>query len=130
MTSPKRPRVLITALVLLPLAALMFGTTATTLASADTGLPTLGLLTALLAIRYNWARWTTLVLLLLLTVMWLPGALEYITDGTMTQQTAATYVLLATALFAAGAPLAVHSRSTTYYEQAATWRRDRRTVPR
>lgn len=133
MTRPTRPRVLITALVLLPLAALLFGMTATSLGGSDSssaGLPSLTLLIALLTIRFNWARMTTVALLLLLTILWLPGALEHLSSDSMTQQNAAIYVLIATALSAAGATLAFHTRSNTYYEQAAAWRQDRRSVPK
>lgn len=129
MIRPKRPGVLIVALVSLPLAALLFGMTATSLGGSDSsnaGLPSFTVLMALLTIRFNWARLTTVALLLLLTILWLPGALEYVTDGSMTQQTAAIYVLLATALSATGVVLAFHSSSNTYYTQAAAWRAHRR----
>lgn len=129
MTSPKRPPVLITALVLLPLAALMFGTAATSVGGSDSPnatLPSFTLLTALLTIRFNWARMTTVTLLLLLTLLWLPGALERLDSDNMMNQYAAIYVLIATALFATGAILAFLTPSNTYYTQAAAWRAHRR----
>jgi len=127
MTRPKRPPVLIAALITLPLGALMFGTAANTVGGSNTGLSTVALLLALLTIRFNWARLATVAVLLLLTIMWLPGALEYVDSDDWSRQYAATYVLLATALSAAGAILAFRPSSNTYYQQAAAWRQHRRT---
>lgn len=132
MTRPKRPRALITAIVLLPLAALLFGMTATSLGGSDSssaGLPSLTLLIALFTIRFNWARMTTVALLLFLTILWLPGALEYVDDGDMIQQQAAIYVLMATVLSAGGAILAFLAPSSAYYTAAAQWRQHRKSVP-
>jgi cell shape-determining protein MreD len=127
---PKRPPELITALITLPLGALMFGAAANTIGGPDTGLPTIALLLALLTIRFNWARMATVAILVLLTIMWLPGALEYVTGDDWTRYTAATYVLVATVLSAAGAILAFMTRSNKYYEQSSQWREHRKSVPK
>lgn len=67
---PKRPPVLIAALVALPLAALLFGMTATNLdgpRGSSASLPSVAVLISLLAIRFNWARVTSVAVLALLT---------------------------------------------------------------
>ncbi|RZS37672.1 hypothetical protein EV193_105230 [Herbihabitans rhizosphaerae] len=120
---PKRPPALIAALVVLPLAALLFGMTASNLGgpgSQETGLPSVAVLISLLAIRFNWARATSVAVLAFLTIQWLPGAVENVDHETMGQ--AATYVLIGTALFAAGAVLVYLPPSNQYYRQAAELR--------
>ncbi|RSM91578.1 hypothetical protein DMH04_00870 [Kibdelosporangium aridum] len=124
---PRRPGVLIAALVALPLAALLFGMTASNLGgpgTTHTSLPALALLISLLAIRFSWARTVSVVVMAFLTLQWLPGALEYV-DEARTQQPA-IYVLIATALFAAGVVLAYMTPSNQYYRQAAEWRQSRK----
>jgi hypothetical protein len=114
--------VLIAALVALPLAALLFGMTGTNLRAPDTGLPSLATLFSLLAIRFAWARATSVAMLAFLTVQWLPGAAKHMDD----QSQAASYVLIGTTLFAAGAVLAFLAPSNEYYRQAAHWRKSRK----
>ncbi|MBB4688340.1 hypothetical protein [Amycolatopsis jiangsuensis] len=124
---PKRPPVLIAALVALPLAALLFGMTATNLGGpggANASLPSATVLISLLAIRFNWARVAALVALAILTVEWLPGAVHHLDDERTSQ--AATYVLIGTVLFVAGAVLAFLTPSNQYYRQAARWRNSRK----
>lgn len=127
---PKRPPVLIAALVALPLAALLFGMTETTLdvaGSSSASLPSAATLISLLAIRFNWARVTSVAVLALLTISWLPGAIKHVGDERTSQP--ALYVLIGTALFAAGAVLAFLTPSNEYYRQAAHWRNSRKQRP-
>ncbi|MBN6037412.1 hypothetical protein [Amycolatopsis sp. 195334CR] len=127
---PKRPPVLVAALVALPLAAMLFGMTEANLngpVGSSGSLPSVALLISLLAIRFNWARVTSVAVLALLTLSWLPGAIEHLDDERTSQ--AATYVLLGTALFAAGAVLAFMTPSNQYYRQAADWRNSRKQQP-
>jgi hypothetical protein len=127
---PNRPPVLIAALVALPLAAALFGMTATNLGgpgSSHTSLSSVALLISLLAIRFNWARATSVAVLAFLTIQWVPGAIEYVNDERTRQ--AAIYVLIGTALFAAGAVLAYLTPSNQYYRQAAHWRNSRKQQP-
>ncbi|MFD8492708.1 hypothetical protein [Amycolatopsis sp. NPDC059657] len=127
---PNRPPVLIAALVALPLAALLFGMTVTNLGgagSSHTSLPSVALLISLLAIRFNWARATSVAVLAFLTIQWLPGAVKYVDDERASQ--AATYVLIGTALFVAGAVLVYLTPSNQYYRQAARWRNSRKQQP-
>ncbi|SMC65125.1 hypothetical protein [Kibdelosporangium aridum] len=124
---PQRPPVLIAALVALPLAALLFGMTAANLGgsgSTHTSLPSLALVLSLLAIRFNWARTVSVIVLAFLTVQWLPGAVEYV-DEARTQQ-AAIYVLIATAFYGTGAVLVYMTPSNQYYRRAAEWRHSRK----
>ncbi|UJW28876.1 hypothetical protein L3Q67_26940 [Saccharothrix sp. AJ9571] len=124
---PKRPPVLVAALVALPLAALLFGMTEANLnvpGGSSASLPSAAMLISLLAIRFNWARVTSVAALALLTLSWLPGAFEHVDDERTSQ--AATYVLIGTALFAAGAVLVFLTPSNQYYRQAAHWRNSRK----
>lgn len=124
---PNRPPVLIVALVVLPLAALLFGMTEMNLSGpggSQATLPSVALLISLLAIRFNWARATSVALLAFLTIQWVPGAIEYVDDERAGQ--AAIYVLIGTVLFAAGAVLAYLTPSNQYYRQAAYWRNSRK----
>jgi hypothetical protein len=124
---PERPRVLIFALVLLPLAAVFFGMTATNLGAAareGTGIQSLAFFLSLLAIRFHWARVASVVLLAWLVLLWLPGAIRFAGDPGVSL--AASYTLIGTPLFVVGAVLVFHPASSWYYGQAASWREDRR----
>ncbi|MEJ2852259.1 MULTISPECIES: hypothetical protein [unclassified Saccharothrix] len=121
---PKRPPALIAALVMLPLAALLFGMTATNLGGSsgpNTTLPSLTLLISLFAIRFTGARTASVVLLAFLTVLWLPGAIASVGDPRVDTEPVA-YTLLGTALFVVGAVLVYRPASNQYYRQAAQWR--------
>lgn len=105
----------------------MFGTTATNLAgpgSPETSLPSLGLLIALLAIRFNWARAAAVIILGFLTILWLPGALANMGEPRVGQ--AVAYVLIGTAFFAVGTVLVYLPQSNEYYGQIAQWRTSRK----
>ncbi len=118
--APRRPPVLIAALLVLPLAAFLFGMTEGAVDGKTTGWTSLALLSSLLAIRFNGARVTSLVILAVQTLSWLPGALKHMNEAAASQ--AASYALIGTALFLAGAVLACLPESTEYYRQAAQWR--------
>ncbi|GAA4011958.1 hypothetical protein GCM10022247_38170 [Allokutzneria multivorans] len=118
---PRRPTALIAALVILPVASLLFAMAATHLGgprNPDTSPPVIALVFSLLAIRFGWARATSLAFLAFLTILWLPGAVEHGNDSASTQQ-AAIYVFVATALFIAGAVLAYQPVSSEYYKLRA-----------
>jgi hypothetical protein len=95
--------------------------------STNTGLPAMAVLISLLAIRFSWARVTSVAMLVFLTIQWLPGAVEHIGDERTSQ--AATYVLIGTTLFAGGAVLAYLAPSNQYYRQATHWRNSRKQQP-
>ncbi|ALG12057.1 hypothetical protein AOZ06_38945 [Kibdelosporangium phytohabitans] len=118
---------LVGALVVLPVAAFLFGMTATNLGGpgdSQTALPSLAVIMTLLAIRFNWARVTSTVLLVFLTIVWLPGAIEHLGDARTGQ--VAVYVVVGTVLFVAGAVLVYLPASNDYYHRAARWRRSRK----
>ncbi|MCG8917237.1 hypothetical protein L6E12_15735 [Actinokineospora sp. PR83] len=126
---PSCPPVLIAALVALPLAAALFGMTVNNLhgpGGPETNLPSLALLISLAAIR-NWARTTSVVILAFLTIQWFPGAVENLGDETAGQ--AASYALIGTVLFVAGAVLVYLPPSNLYYRQSAHWRKSRKQRP-
>ncbi|WP_206791216.1 hypothetical protein [Amycolatopsis sp. MtRt-6] len=118
-SAPQRPPVLVAALVVLPLAAFLFGMTEQAVAGT-TGLTSVALLSSLLAIRFNAARVTSLAVLALQTLSWLPGALKHVDDEAVGQ--AASYSLIGTGLFVGGAVLACLPESAQYYREAAQWR--------
>lgn len=120
---PLRPPVLVGALVALPLAALLFAMTETNLGGQAT-LPSVTLVVSLLAIRFNWARVTSVAALAFLTVLWLPGGVVHLDEDATGQ--AAIYVLVGTVVFVVGAVLAFLAPSNRYYQQAAHWRHSRR----
>jgi len=122
--------VLIIALVALPLAALFFGMTASDIGGpggSDTALPSLALVFSLLAIRFRWARVTSVAMLAFLTIQWLPGAFAFLGDPRVGQ--APIYVLIGTVLFVAGAVLAFLVPSNDYYRESIVVR-SRRSGPR
>ncbi len=112
---------LIAALVLLPLASMLFGMAATHLGgpgNPDSSPPVIAFIFSLLAIRFGWARATSLAFLALLVILWLPGAIRFGNNSAYTQQ-AAIYVFAGTALFIAGAVLAYQPTSSEYYKLRA-----------
>jgi hypothetical protein len=120
---------MITSLALTVIAAFFFGMTETSLGRGGGGtLATVGILAALLAIRFNWARITAAVVLALQTVLWLPGAFPSLSSDAMDVQTAATYVLVAVALAAVGLTLLFRPPANRFYAEVASWREHRRTV--
>ncbi|MGI5503274.1 hypothetical protein [Lentzea sp. CA-135723] len=125
---PKRPKVLVAAMVLLPLAAAFFGMTAANLGGRNgmnnNGLPSVILLISVLTIWFNWARVTTVVLLAFQTVQWLPGAVRYIGDPDVSQ--AATYAVIGSVLFGVGAVLVFQISSNEYYRQVRRWKKERK----
>jgi hypothetical protein len=84
------------------------------------------MLVSLLAIRFNWAGVTSVAVLALLTLEWLPGAVRHVDDERTSQ--AATSVLIGTALFAVGAVLAFLNPSNQYYRRALLWRKQPKTT--
>ncbi|MGW6935070.1 hypothetical protein ACWGE0_33755 [Lentzea sp. NPDC054927] len=121
---PKRPRVLIAALVALPLAAMFYAMTANRVDGTGSGLPTLALLFSLLASRFNWQRIASVVLLTLLTLQWVPGAIVYASHEGASQ--AASYALIGAAFFVMGVVLVFQPPSNQYYRRVADWRRERK----
>ncbi|WP_394614140.1 hypothetical protein JNUCC0626_30255 [Lentzea sp. JNUCC 0626] len=125
---PKRPKVLVVALVLLPLAAAFFAMTVSNLGGRNglnnNGLPSVIFLISLLTIWFNWARVTTVVLLAFQTVQWLPGGIRFIGDPDVSQ--AASYAVIASVLFGVGVVLVFQIPSNEYYRQLKRWRKDRR----
>ncbi|ONI75256.1 hypothetical protein ALI144C_41735 [Actinosynnema sp. ALI-1.44] len=124
---PKRPGVLIGALIVLPLAALLFSMTATNLGgpgSSTTTPPSAALLFALLAIRFSWARAVSTVFLALSAFQWLPGAIEHVGDSRTGQE--AIYVLIGAVLFVVGAVMVYAPQSNDYYGSVARWRHARK----
>jgi tellurite resistance protein TehA-like permease len=124
---PKRPRVLIIALVLLPLAALLFAMTAQNLAGLSgrsSGLHSIAWVFCLLAIWFNWARITSVVLLAFLTLQWAPGGFVNLGDPDVGQ--AASYAVIGTVFFVAGTVLVFQTSSNEYYRQARRWRKERK----
>ncbi|WP_330271298.1 hypothetical protein OG205_29765 [Lentzea sp. NBC_00516] len=126
---PKRPAVLIIALVLLPLASLFFALVEARVAAVQRvggseGLSTLILLFSLLAIWFNWSRVTSVVLLAFETVLWLPGAVVNIADEGWSQL--ASYVVIGAVFFVAGAVLVFRAPSNLYYRRIKRLRKIRR----
>lgn len=124
---PKRPLVLIIALVLLPLAALLFAMTVQSLtgsAGRSNGPHSIAWVFCLLAIRFNWARITSVVLLAFLALQWAPGGFVNLGDPDVSQ--AASYAVIGTVFFVAGTVLVFLAPSNQYYRQAKRWRQDRR----
>ncbi|MFJ5987233.1 hypothetical protein [Lentzea sp. NPDC092896] len=124
---PKRPAVLITALVLLPLASLFFAMVETRVGArqgASYGLANLNFFFALLAIWFNWARITSVVLLAFETVLWLPGAVMFIAGEGWSQL--ASYAVIGTVFFAAGAVLVFQVPSNLFYRRIKRVRKIRR----
>ncbi|MFD4673441.1 hypothetical protein ACFWNN_27205 [Lentzea sp. NPDC058450] len=124
---PKRPRVLVVALVLLPLAAAFFGMNVANLGGRGgmngNGLPSVVLVISVLAIWFNWARLTAVVLLAFETVQWLPGGIRFIGDPDVSQ--AASYTVIASVLFGVGAVLVFQLPSNEYYRQVRLWKKER-----
>lgn len=119
---------MITGLVLTFIAAFLFGMTETSLGGGGGMLSTVGILAALLAIRFNWARLTAAAMLALQTVLWLPGAFPNLSSDEMRVQTAATYVLIAVVLTVVGLTLLLRPPANRFYAGVASWREHRRTV--
>ena len=125
---PRRPPQLIIALVALMLAGMLFGMTLLHLSGPtprSSNLGTVALLFSVLAFRFNWARAAAVILLVLLTVLSLPGAIANVGHEGMARQTA-IYVLLGTPLVAGGGLLVFASASNEYYRQSARWRHARK----
>jgi hypothetical protein len=107
---------MITGLALTTIGAFFFGMTETALGRGGGGmLATVGIVTAMLAIRFNWARITAAAVLALQTVLWLPGAFPNLSSADMNVQTAATYVLIAVALAAVGLTLLFRPPANSFY---------------
>ena len=124
---PRRPPVLIAALVLLPLAAMWFTMTTVNLGGSGSTATTLPMATvwiSVLAIRFNWARAASVALLAFLTVTWIPGAVRNMGDPELQQ--AAIYVVLGTVFFVTGAVMVYTPTSNRYYGEAAQWRTSRK----
>ncbi|OLF04302.1 hypothetical protein BLA60_41425 [Actinophytocola xinjiangensis] len=113
---------LIGALVALPLAALLFAMTEMNV-GARGSLSSMALLISLLAVRFNWARLTSVAVLAFLTVLWVPVIIVHLDDGV---SQAASYTLIGAVVFVVGAVLAFLAPSNLYYQQAADWRRSRK----
>ena len=82
---PRRSVPLNIALVMIVLAVLLYGMTATQVAppgseSSLTGLPSVALLVSPFAFWFNWARIAMAILLALQTITWLPPALRALGD--------------------------------------------------
>lgn len=131
---PHRPAPLVGGLVLIVLAALFHGmnlnATAGPTGPNSNSLGSLILLTALLAIRFNWARVTTAILLSVLTFFWLPPALAVLGDDVPYDVNAVSYVIIAAVLTAAGGILVFLPASNDYYAHARAWREHRRLARR
>ena len=124
---PKRPRVLIIALVLLPLAALLFAMTVqnlTGVAGRSSGPHSIAWVFCVLAIWFNWARITSVVLLAFLTLQWAPGGFVNLGDSDVGQ--AASYAVIGTVFFVAGTVLVFLTPSNEYYKRRRTERKSRR----
>lgn len=122
---PGRPAQLIVALVLAALAALFYGMTYTHLLPGESGLPSVALLAVILAIRFDWARWAAAVLLVLLTVLWLPPAIGALSEQDYRVEPV-SYVLIGSALTITGVVLLFTTPSSDFYARAQAWRRDMR----
>jgi hypothetical protein len=130
--APDRPRRSVPlnfALGMIVLAALLFGMTATHVSppgSSEGGLPTLALLVSAFAFWFNWARITMAIMLPLLTLLWLPLALQALGDLQDNDVNPIVYVFLATGLTVAGLVMVFTPSSNEYYLLTRQRRQNRR----
>lgn len=118
---------LIIALVPLPPAALLFAMTVqnlTGLAGGSSGPHSIAWVFCLLAIRFDRARITSVVLLAFLALQRAPGGFVNLGDPDVGQ--AASYSVIGTVFFVAGTVLIFLAPSNQYYRQAKSRRRDRK----
>jgi putative effector of murein hydrolase LrgA (UPF0299 family) len=127
---PKRPASLVVGVVAATFGALFYAMTANAVSGLgpDSGaqLPSVALLFALLAVRFNWARITITVLLGLLTILWFPAVVA-IGRPEMELFTLGMYALIAVVVSATGVALLFAPRSNAFYRGVATWRAHRKT---
>jgi phosphatidylserine synthase len=126
---PRRPAPLIVGVVAAALGALFFAMTAeaadsSTQPGQDAGLPSVALLFALLAIRFNWARNTITVLLGLLTLLWAPS-ISAISSPELDQYTLGIYATMAVVTSVVAIVLLFRPRSNDFYRGVVAWRTHR-----
>lgn len=122
---------MIVGLVAVALGALFFGTAAYAVPGIEpdtnSQLPSVALLFALLAIRFNWARITITVVLALLVLLWFP-AIAAVGSDDQELFTVGTYVVIAVVTSVTGIVLLYQPRSNDFYRAVATWRAHRRAL--